>query len=141
MVKIKWSGHPPILACQGRLPHMVEAKSKPNIETLWNKFGMLRNSEGSASGLESFCRRPCSPEVMEERVLYPRATGVPDGMVGVEAPQPKPKPCETPKKVKKKGRNRGSVRRKHWSYGEQAPSTRCFCHPSHLASLFIVLAF
>ena len=35
---------------------------------------------------ESFCRRPCSPEVMEERVLYPRATGVPDGMVGVEAP-------------------------------------------------------
>ena len=38
-------------------------------------------------------------------------------------PQPKPKPCETPKKVKKKCKNRGSVRRKHWSYGEQAPVT------------------
>ena len=33
MVKIKWSGHPPILACQGRLPRMVEAKSKSNIES------------------------------------------------------------------------------------------------------------
>ena len=48
-------------------------------------------------------------------------------------PQPRPKPCETQKKVKKKTNNRGSKRRKHWSYGEQAPSTRCFCHPPHLA--------
>ena len=48
-------------------------------------------------------------------------------------PQPRPKPCETQKKVKKKTNNRGSKRRKHWSYGEQAPSTRCFCHPPHIA--------